>query len=284
MSHRCLSHVTLSGADHTVNLDELEAFLGECRPGSVELGVLLSASRAGEERYPKPAEAVRLIGATIRQKQRSAVHLCGHLARIALAGAGMTSEWAEVVGMANRVQVNLPEPDLCHDDAARLVEDLGKPVVLQLRECARLEDTGSCRPTLDPHMGVPRPVPTVLGFPPLPEGATWLFDQSAGRGLAPAEWPVLPEDGRLVGYAGGIDLGNVGTVLTAIQRTARSHSRYWIDLETGLREPFAVPERVARETGMEAAGTFFSINRARIIMSLVDHLLDLGHTEQETRR
>ncbi len=62
----------------------------------------------------------------------------------------------------------------------------------------------------------------------------WLYDTSFGTGKAPATWPALPIGGAFCGYSGGINAGNVGAVLDAIN--APDGAQFWIDMESGVRE------------------------------------------------
>ena len=59
----------------------------------------------------------------------------------------------------------------------------------------------------------------------------WLYDTSGGRGQEPENWPKFPNDGRLVGYAGGIGPDNVLGILEKIN----ARGRYWIDMESKIR-------------------------------------------------
>ena len=59
----------------------------------------------------------------------------------------------------------------------------------------------------------------------------WLFDKSGGTGIAPDRWPEHPGGKRFVGYAGGINPGNVLDVIGSID----ARGEYWIDMESGVR-------------------------------------------------
>lgn len=62
----------------------------------------------------------------------------------------------------------------------------------------------------------------------------WVFDTSFGTGKSPRSWPRMPQNGAICGYSGGIRPENVASVLEAIG--ARATERYWIDMESGVRE------------------------------------------------
>jgi phosphoribosylanthranilate isomerase len=60
-----------------------------------------------------------------------------------------------------------------------------------------------------------------------------LFDESAGRGVAPSSWS-RPLDDHVCGYAGGISPDNIRTVLENLQ-TVVDDKPFWVDMETGVR-------------------------------------------------
>ena len=226
-----LVHVTFTGADHTVDAGALAELLGAHRPGTIELAVLGSVSKQGAERYPVPSLALDIVGLAKRFRQRSALHLCGKMARhlvdrgvdAAFDGAG--APWLDVVWAVDRVQVNLPEPDINAEEAQSAIAGLGKPVIFQLRAPAGAPP--------GPH--TPPGAFEEVVFPPLPAGATWLFDPSGGRGRRLTMLPALPGD-RLVGYAGGITPDNVANIVNEIGLTnPDARIGFWIDLETGAR-------------------------------------------------
>ncbi|HVK55889.1 MAG TPA: hypothetical protein VM532_12780, partial [Burkholderiales bacterium] len=62
----------------------------------------------------------------------------------------------------------------------------------------------------------------------------WIFDASGGQGISPSEWPTCREQDfpRLVGYAGGLNPTNVAAAVADIGKKCH---RYWIDMESGVR-------------------------------------------------
>jgi hypothetical protein len=59
-----------------------------------------------------------------------------------------------------------------------------------------------------------------------------LFDASGGRGISPAEWPRAVNT-TFCGYAGGLNPENVAQ---AVQIIGMRATRYWIDMESGVRD------------------------------------------------
>jgi len=59
-----------------------------------------------------------------------------------------------------------------------------------------------------------------------------LFDASGGRGISPADWPEAVNT-TFCGYAGGLGPENVARAVKTIGLRA---TRYWIDMESGVRD------------------------------------------------
>jgi phosphoribosylanthranilate isomerase len=59
-----------------------------------------------------------------------------------------------------------------------------------------------------------------------------LFDASGGRGISPADWPQAVNT-TFCGYAGGLSPENVAQ---AVQIIGTRANRYWIDMESGVRD------------------------------------------------
>lgn len=190
-----LNHITFTGIDASTDLERVKDISArrEC-----EWGVLFSRNRQGiDPRYPdmKSIERILSTGLTF------AAHLCGKIAQQVMEAGNLGDFNFE--GFA-RVQVNHTNPSPVV--LARFSEAIGKPVIAQWR------DTNA--------------------FPSEYEGVSWLFDPSGGNGLSPKEWPYN-NSREPVGYAGGINPGNVASILETI--SSRSPAGFWIDMETGVR-------------------------------------------------
>lgn len=198
--------ITFTGVDEHTDVARLYA-LSQRYP--VEWGVLFSPSRQGTGRYPSIDWVRQELLAEAPAWLVLSAHLCGGhaqslLERGVVNGGGLTS----LISIHfDRLQVNATAyPD-------RLVP-------LQVF-CA----DAMVRPILQ-HRGE---------FPPeKPEWLDLLFDCSGGRGKAPAAWPAHPGNAD-VGYAGGIGPDNAAAVVRAIN-AAGLPGRYWIDMETGVRD------------------------------------------------
>ena len=209
-----LSHVTFTGWDDRTDYVDLASFCRDQRPGTVEIAVLLSHGRMGEDRYPSVENAEAILRVAKAHDQRTAVHVCGSLARRTLEHGYAVAGASSVVSLADRVQVNVPvdfwpvhaEP---HIAAIALAERLERPVIVQVR--------GS----VWPHQ---------LGR------VLYLFDRSGGRGEVTEQVPPLTN--FPVGYAGGLGPSNVHAFLDRLRPMSRVRpfAPIWIDMESGIRE------------------------------------------------
>lgn len=204
-----LTGVTITGADDGVDPRDLQLLSGEFP--FVEWGVLFSAKRTGEPRYPSRAWVnalpVEVLGT---RRPRFAMHLCGESARNTLEGSAV---WLKgLFPVFRRVQVNgyvPPSPGLVKLSREWPVFDF----ILQVREEGDLEKAAA------DLVAVRR--------------GSILFDPSGGRGLEAPAWPRPPAGAEnRVGYAGGINPSNVERVLTRLNERPGA---YWIDMESGVR-------------------------------------------------
>ena len=186
--------ITFTGLDELTNLDRVRDLSNRF---PLEFGVLFSPKRQGSDpRYP----GEKLLGQLRRRTHllHLSAHLCGEHARSVVR---MSEARVKLDGFA-RVQVNHDDP---HDGA----------IAQFARNRAGALPIAQTRGDVFPNSVT----------------VSWLFDRSAGTGVAPSSWPKHPGKGRLVGYAGGIGPDNVREVLEAID----SDGPYWIDMESGVR-------------------------------------------------
>ncbi len=205
-----LTRVTISGADDAVDPKALQALSSEFP--FVEWGILYSAKRSGEPRYPS-LQWLNTLPTQCWDGRRIqlALHLCGESARNTLDGSGV---WLQrVFPSFQRVQVNGYTPP-----AAGLVLVAQRwtvfEFILQVREEAHLEGAAE-----DIH---------AMGHY---KRASILFDPSGGRGLEAFRWPT-PPPGIRMGYAGGI---KPSTVLDVLRDIGPVDASFWIDMESGVR-------------------------------------------------
>lgn len=249
-----LKHVTFTGWDHHTDHDALAVFCTAWFPGQVEIAVLQSNSRVGEDRYPAREYAAAILRTAKSGRQDTAVHLCGALAR-----GLIDDDWGVVHGrddllrylqnwFVDRVQINLPAADVIRvgrealgERAAEIAAKLGKPVILQWRE--------------------------VGDWPPARPGVQYLLDRSGGRGEEMAGHPA-PAPGAFVGYAGGLGPANVGELVAALadEDGGNPDANYWIDMESGIRESMSAWPGGPRPQPDKPAPTFVSIPKCMAVM------------------
>lgn len=247
-----LSHVTFTGWDDRTDFEDLAEFCRRQRPGTVEVAVLLSSSRMGEDRYPGVETAENILRVAKVHGQRTAVHVCGQLVRLYLGAPDALIAPGPMVQIADRVQANVPEvfwpaghPVNKYAAAMRLSDAIGKPVIVQVRDAAAW--------------------PTALA------GVQYLFDRSGGRGEVAEQAPPLT--GFPVGYAGGLGPDNVHAFLDRLRPMTRvqSFAPIWIDMESGIREsmsafPGGPPQTPAGSDKVTPAPTFVSVAKCQQVM------------------
>lgn len=172
----------------------------------LEWGVLVSPSKQGTPRYPPDSCIARIVEGT--PGVRLAMHLCGGDARDVIAH-GRSRHDAILRSGFVRAQVNTADPTVDPAAIARWAERNRIRAILQSRG---------------------------EGFPPSIH-TDWLFDTSGGRGQLPATWPApASDDDRLVGFAGGLSPHNIASAVESIGSTMPASSRYWLDMESRIRD------------------------------------------------
>ena len=251
-----LDRVTFTGWDRHTDLGELQTFLEDMPQQRVEIAVLFSTSRSrdNEDRYPDPGFAEDILRVAKASGQHTALHLCGQAARALLESASASElalPWSAVplVHLAERVQVNVgedfwPDGDERYRSAWVVAIRLGRPVIVQSRSIGYWPDVEHFGPRAS------RMVP-------------FLFDRSAGTGEAPPDWP-FPRANLLAGYAGGLGPDNVAGLCESIARAHIDGARWWLDMESRIREPF---DLVDRRPDDPPPGTRVSIDKCRAVMA-----------------
>lgn len=201
-----LTRVTITGADDGVPyLPLLE--LSQRYP-FVEWGILVSSKRIGTARYPQPWWRTTFAYHAEQCKAQYSYHLCGQLARDALAG---DLELAP----APRMQLNgfssFVLPGLALAKRFRDVD-----WILQCSHLAALRRADDLF----------RSYPNVCA----------LWDQSGGNGRTLESWPLPRLDiaGAPLSYSGGITEDTVQGLLTKLTGNPEPNV-FGIDLETGAR-------------------------------------------------
>lgn len=205
--HQLPEFITFTGIDDQTDLDAA-AELAALYP--IEFGVLFSPKRQGlEPRYPRwdTIQEAAIFRRRLRQHGNSfnlAAHLCGEYANDIVQHGHAKGIDAVLGRFFDRAQVNHREPDT--HTIGLWAKRVGIDVIAQ----HRYRD----------------------GFV-TENGVHLLFDQSGGRGLVPDSWPMAGDDENLYGYAGGLNPDNVGDIVKLI---GKHTARYWIDMETGVRD------------------------------------------------
>lgn len=191
--------ITFTGVDDATDPTDLVA-LSDDYP--VEFGLLISPARQGIQfRYPRLATIEWLVG---ELPVVFALHLCGAAAREVIHDG--KSQHDDLMGFVDRVQINtsdnLVEPHLIGFWAA------------QRNVRAILQARGE--------------------FPKI-AAVDVLFDPSGGRGRGVDldDWPNAVKS-TFCGYAGGLKPENVERNVNVIG--FRTGQRYWIDMESGVRD------------------------------------------------
>lgn len=205
-----LHHITFTGIDGRTDLGALWEIQQEFP--MVEWGVLVSAKwRDKGNRYFNPT----YLDALEHRGLNLSAHLCGRIARAAVRGnLEPFREWAcGCDRIFNRCQLNIstnknnPEQFFYHGDMPNYFDE----VILQQRSA---KDCG------------------LFLNSPYSRFVSVLLDASGGRGIdTPIEVLELP---RKIGYAGGINAGNVAEKLSYLLNNEHVID-FWIDMENGVR-------------------------------------------------
>ncbi len=204
-----LKYVSITGADDEVDVGALDR-IAKAHP-HVEWAILLMPERMGQKRFPS-ARWIRNFADTYKGAH-TAMHLCGG------AFLGFVNNDPEILGLMRgfkRIQLNLEFGNVAGKyDPAKLIEQIKAHPEFEFV----IQYTDKNRDLLPKLSDVPN--------------HAILFDQSAGRGVAPDSWPE-PIAGHFCGYAGGLNPDNIGKNLAAIDRIAGA-AETWIDMESGVR-------------------------------------------------
>lgn len=189
--------ITFTGVDAWTDPAELQA-LSALYP--IEWGILFSPQRQGiDPRYP----ALDVIQRLVKQVPvQWSAHLCGADARSVVETASSQHDRL-LTDYFQRGQINTTDPAALPTVAAYWAERVNLRAILQCR----------------------------TSFPRV-SATDMLFDASGGRGVVPSDWPeaVLT---TFCGYAGGLNPDNVAAAVRVIGARA---DRYWIDMESGVRD------------------------------------------------
>jgi protein gp37 len=189
--------ITFTGVDDCTDPYEMAA-LADQYP--IEWGILFSPKRQGQGgRYPALSTVEWLFN---ELPLRYAAHLCGGDAREVIE-TGQSRHESLLRRFCSRAQINTADQGVQPSLIGRWATTCELRAILQSR-----------------------------GEFPSVSSVDVLFDASGGRGIAPSDWPIATST-TFCGYAGGLCPGNVADAVKIIGQRA---SRYWIDMETGVRD------------------------------------------------
>lgn len=187
--------ITFTGVDESA---DREAMWDLWSQYPIEWAFLFSPSQQGQGRYP----SISFITDTIQRYQMDyAAHLCGGHSADVIAGRPF-AHGAILAPWFKRVQINTSEKGFKVWQIANWANQRGLQLILQ---CS--------------------------GAFPGDLSASWLFDQSAGRGNGQGAWPKpLPD--VFCGYAGDLSPENVARTVSEI---GAGTTNYWLEFEAGVR-------------------------------------------------
>lgn len=236
-----LDRVTITGADNSINPDELEK-ISKQYP-FVEWGILFSESREGGSRFPTIDWVEKLVERDRVMDMRLSAHICGRWVRTLLQDGRW--EWIDrflsKTVYFRRVQLNF-------HSSLHKVQSL--EFLRALRREPGFQYIFQMDGTNDDVLGLVRQARI---------DAVGLFDSSGGLGVVPQSWPdpisepIQVEGGHgdtdtikaplYSGYAGGIGPDNIVEQIENIRKVVdfafpphyAIESRVWIDMETKVR-------------------------------------------------
>ena len=227
-----LDRVTITGADDGVEPGALISLSKEFP--FVEWGVLASASKTGDPRYPSLAWQGWFREAFIAAKVRPSLHLCGGWVRHLLVGDIDPMVFQLINGFA-RVQLNF------RADRTACKPEQAMAALATLRDASVFHEDLQFLFQLDAQDGNQHLEDICLAYVNEygePSNMFGLFDASGGQGIFPRTWPnpiyKADEVFDYHGYAGGLGPDNLEQELPRIAEAAQG-TRFWIDMESGVR-------------------------------------------------
>lgn len=203
------SLVTLTGVDASVDLDHLIGLVRQPKLPPIEIGLLYSPGRSGQEpRYSSADWLSAARRALARAGVRTALHLCGDAVPNLVEGGITETALANGFG---RIQLNVNLARHPHLKGRIMgAAHPERPFILQVNENNQFAPGEA------------------------PPGLHLLVDGSGGRGLTPRGWQSTIT-GAFTGFAGGLGAATIDKQLPKIAAAAQGRP-YWIDCENALRD------------------------------------------------
>jgi hypothetical protein len=194
--HALPEFITFTGVDDDTDPAALVTLADEY---PVEYGLLFSPKRQGlEPRYPRLETMAWLVE---NLPLRWSAHLCGGDARSVVEEGRSAHE--PLMRHFRRAQINTADPKVQPSLVGNWAAGQNLRAILQCR-----------------------------GDFPRVASVDVLFDASGGRGITPSQWPAATRT-TFCGYAGGLRPENVADAVADI---GLQSIRYWIDMESGVRD------------------------------------------------
>lgn len=206
-----LEKITFTGIDKKTPLDQLRNLAAQ-HP-SMELGILLSESRTGNDRKYPSFETIIKITKVLPREQLS-LHLCGAVCRNLLETGKFP--YLGLLDAVSRVQLNFNYDNIGTIDYCRLKDTLKHvEAIIQLHG---------------------RNANVLFKLQDLNARFSALNDNSGGRGLS-TTWEFKPPyRGLKYGYAGGLGAGNLKKRLKLLENNLGRDEVTWVDMETHVRK------------------------------------------------
>jgi hypothetical protein len=227
-----LDHITFTGPDDKTNPEELYA-LSQQYP-QIEWGILWYSKKMGQPRYPT-LEWVNNFFENKPENVNTSLHICGTDCWQWFIPYSSVNTLIEYFAIdLKRIQLNMPFVTKTPEEYVfwldyffnkgvyagilQFKEKRDGKVIIQAKKSNKV-----LKACLEDHPAV-----------------EILYDESGGKG----EWIMNsaydlstkpPYEGKLTGYAGGINPINVHSTLTFLSRHYCEDSQIWIDMETGVR-------------------------------------------------
>lgn len=246
--------MTITGADDSVSPVELAAISRDFP--FVEWGILFSQSRQGiEPRYPSARwlQTLDAIADRSPSVMNLSAHLCGQYVRDIFGGNGdvlLRASRKHSFWCYSRFQLNGFSNHFV-DKAARI------PEVFQHLRIAKDGTTIICQ------VGNPYANERAAALEMVFGNYAALYDTSGGEGIPMPSFDCLvppPTPTISVGYAGGIGMHNVASVVRSCKEEWKDHDNtFWLDMETHVRSD---------------DGKTFDLKRVVAVLEAVAPLLD----------